>query len=310
MAAVKPGFSADGKFIENPTALLEATVPGLTGAARAAEVAMAAPTFRTIEGSSLASGMLSQTSTEKTVQELPSIGLSRVSSSGAGLNCWFDSFLQCMSPKYRSLDLARRTDIRVGFRKYLGQEKVLNAILAQKPALMNHPAFDFTDEKFKNDVRLESKNSSGNPISKDLDYTSGFLIAWYFGVNLIYLKRLHFPKENRYELDVVCETSYQSPDCKTIIMCNMGGYHFEPVGKVVLDSNQKLLEGENGTKFLFSWVDKELCKLKEFNNTRRCDLYPKWSVPTACVEGGRRHIRRKTRKLKKRTRKSTKSRRV
>jgi hypothetical protein len=311
MAAIKPGFSADGTFIENPTKLLEESVPGLTGAARMAAVTKVAPTFRILEGTSLASGMLSETPTEKTVQELPRINLSRVSASGAALNCWFDSFLQCMSPKYRSLDLARRNDIRVGFRKYLGQEKVLNAILAQKPALMNHPALDFTDAKFINDIRLETKNAKGTIIQKDLDYTSGFLIAWYFGVNLIYLKRLHFPKEDRYDLDVICETSYQSPDCKTIIMCNIGGYHFEPVGKVVLTDDSKLLEGEGGSKFLFSWEDKELCSLKEFNNTLQCDLYPKWSAPTICTVGGRRgRIRRKTRKLTKRTRKTKKSRRA
>jgi hypothetical protein len=304
MATVKPGFSADGTFIENPTKLLEESVPGLTGAARMAAVTKVAPTFRTLEGTSLASGMLSETPTEKTVQELPRINLSRVSASGAALNCWFDSFLQCMSPNYRSLDLARRTELRVGFRKYLGQEPVLNAILAQKPT--KHETFqliftDFTDDKFKKDVRGETIEA-GRALT-DLDSLSGFLIAWYFGVNLMYLRRT---REN--ELVMMCETAYQSPDCKTILMCNIGGYHYEPVGTVVLTDDSKLLEGEGGSKFLFSWTDKELCKLKGLSKT--CSGYPEWTLPTACVEGGRRRIRRKTRKLKKRTRKSKKSRKA
>jgi hypothetical protein len=302
MAAIKPGFSTDGKFIENPTKLLEESVPGLTGAARAAEAAKAAPTFRTLEGSSLASGMLSETPTEKTVQALPGIGLSRVSASGAALNCWFDSFLQCMSPRYRSLDLKRRNELRVGFRKYLGQEKVLNAILAQKPT--KHETFtlvftDFTDEKFKKDVRGETVEA-GRALT-DLDSLSGFLIAWYFGVNLIYLRRT--PQN---ELAMMCETAYQSPDCKTIIMCNIGGYHYEPVGTVVLTDDSKLLEGEGGSKFLFSWTDKELCKLNRLSKS--CTGYPEWTLPTGCTEGGRR--RRKTRKLKKRSRKTKRGRRV
>jgi hypothetical protein len=296
MAAAKPGFSADGTFIENPTALLEATVPGLTGAARGANAAKSSPIFEKIKGTSLANDMLGEKSNQKTFQDLPGIGLSRVSASAENLNCWFDSFLQCMSPKYRSLDLTGRGKIRVGFRKYLGQENVLNAILAQKPT--KHETFtlvftDFTDEKFKKDIRGETVEAGRS--RTDLDSLSGFLIAWYFGVNLIYLKR-----NSEDTLEMVCETAYQSPDCKTIFMCNIGAYHFEPVGKVVLTDDRKLLEGDGGSKFLFSWTDTDLCALKGLS--MRCKGYPEWTVSASCAptNGTQQGGRRKRRTMKKR----------
>ena len=296
MATVKPGFSADGTFIENPTALLEAVVPDLTGAARAANASKSAPVFRKVEGTSLASGMLEENPNQKTFQTLPGLGLSRVSASGAALNCWFDSFLQCMSPKYRHLDLARRGDIRKKFRDYLGQETVVSSVFAQRPTrneTINLVFTDFTEDKFKKDIRGETI-VNGRP-ARDLDSLTGFLIAWYFGVNLIYLKR-----SPQNTLEMVCETAYQSPDCKTILMCNIGAYHFEPVGKVVLTDDGKLLEGDGESKFLFSWTDTDLCTLKGLS--MQCKGYPEWTVPVSCTStnGTQQGGRRKRRTMKKR----------
>jgi hypothetical protein len=266
MAAAKPGFSADGTFIENPTALLEATIFSLPGAARGANAAKKAPLFNEILNLN-ETGNLGEYPT-KSFQKIPILNLSRVSSSGAGLNCWFDSFLQCMSPKYRSIDINRRSALRDEFRNFIGTT-LKESILAQRPSFLTKAPFEVTNEKFISNVLATGT---------EIEWLNGFLIAWYFGVNLIYVHR-----DSSGILQIACETSYQSPDCKTIII-NHNGNHFEPIGKVVVGADKKLVEGESGSKFLFSWSDKELCNLKELNTMCHGNRHINsiWTQPTAC----------------------------
>jgi hypothetical protein len=294
-----PGFNSSGN-ISDPSAFVEDFItknyPKFTGMLRIATIKPYKPVYKKISSSK----MLADGQTDKEYELLETIKLARIAASGVNNCCWFDSFLQCTSPKYRKLDSASRKLIREAFRAACGQDKTINDIIKVLPSFMNpDTGLEVTKDKLKTDI---------TNLTKDIDWIHGYAIAWYFGVNLIYIIR----EEN--QVKVQCQTSYQSPDCKTILVYHTGN-HFEPVGVLGLNSENKVVEKES--KFLFAWSDSALCALKKLNAPCK-EINPffdtTWSEPTSCEtpppSGGKRYRKiRKTRKVRTTKRKSVKSRR-
>lgn len=259
--AVK-GFAADNKAIVNPVAFLESFFPALKADAliRAASIVLQRPFF--VEDKSKDTGMLSQNAktNQKTYQNLIELDLARVSASGVGNNCWFDSFLQCVSPKQNSLSLLNRSLIAKRFREWCG----IHASLLQKQQpkiLIGTPLFQ-TEAEFTADIKDEDE---------EIDIMTGFVIAWFFGFNLVQLRR------DKGRLRIVCESSYQSPDCKAIFMYHTGN-HFEPLVELHLDDSLPF-------KSVFSWKDDALCGLKTLNTLCTSLLFDNtWKQPTNCSE--------------------------
>jgi hypothetical protein len=294
-----PGFNSSGN-INNPTAFIEDFITKnfnkFTGMVRVSSIKSYKPVYK----KTTSSKMLADGKEEKEYETLETINLTRIAASGVNNCCWFDTFLQCTSPNYRKLDSPSRKLIREAFRAACGQEKTINEIIKVLPSFMK-PDFglEITKEKLTTDI---------TNLTKDIDWIHGYAIAWYFGVNLIYLVR----EDN--QVKVQCQTSYQSPDCKTILIYHTGN-HFEPVGVLSLDATTKLNEKES--KFLFAWSDSALCGLKQLNEPCKENnpfFDTTWSEPSSCpttnsskpTSGGKR---RKTRKMRKSKRKTTKSRR-
>jgi hypothetical protein len=139
------------------------------------------------------------------------------------------------------------------------------------------------------DVLVQFKGNVQN-LTSEIDWLSGFLIAWYFGVNLIYVNQ---PYKGLYAL--VCETAYQSPNCSAIIMnlsesSASSAKHYEPVGIISLN-NQSILD-ESKSRFIFNWKEENtpgsdaLCYLKIFKELV-CDksgfkIHDSWKYPKNC----------------------------
>jgi hypothetical protein len=256
-----PGFSADGLSIENPTLFLQSILPPL----KASEP----PTLQ--KASNTASMLIDPINQNIKFFESTSIpGLSRISSSAYNNCCWFDTFLYCMIPDYRATSITDRIPIFKAFREWCTNHA--EKILAEAPSFMNKPGLSDAITQFKTNV--------GN-LKSEIDWLSGFLIAWYFGVNLIYVNQ---PYKGIYAL--VCETAYQSPDCKVILM-NLSqstastARHYEPIGNLNFN-----------TEFIFDWKEENtpgsnaLCYLKQFKELV-CDksgfkIHASWKYPKKC----------------------------
>lgn len=267
----RTGFSEDGLSILNPTAFIEDILLnklykiGLfrkpnspTVLSRETNIPNNLINFPNIEQtySPNFSGMLDEqiSMNQKTYLQIPNFGsFIRLSANGNNNNCWFDSFLTCMSPKYRSLSLHQRQSILPSFRNWCNKNKT--DILSEKPSYIKP---FFTDDQFIHDIETPTI---------EIEMFTGFLIAWYFGVNIIYIK---FEPTG----PVIDGTmSIQSPECKTIFMIHLGGTgagaHYEPVGILGLNNNQTLNEATS--TFLFDWTDQRICQMPNLPTT--------WSLP-------------------------------
>jgi hypothetical protein len=285
-----PGFNSSGN-ISDPSAFVEDILIkhskiSLIGAQRAFKE------YPTFKEDKTTSGNLMDNNTDgsKKYQSIDSLKLTRVSASGAKNCCWFDSFLYCMSLKYRKMNYIQRQQTYINFRNYITKNK--EEIKKYIPS-----SYDIIKPILDEDLTDKNKE-------KEIDSATGFGIAWYFGVNLIYIR---YKDTN---VTIICDYAYQSPDCKTIIM-NYTGNHFEPVGILGLDPESKFSEKES--TFLFDWSDSALCPLKTIQ-TKCKEENPSfdkiWTEPSSCEtpapSGGKR---RKTRKARRSKRKATKSRR-
>lgn len=190
-------------------------------------------------------GILSEeTSTNiKTYLQLPSFGeFTRISASGYNNNCWFDSFLCCMSPRYRMLTLTQRQEVTQAFRNLCNEN--IRKIVNEMPTLL---------KELYPETELQYELST--PM-REISMLAGFAIAWYFGVNIIYIK---FEPTGPI---IDTTMSIQSPDCKTIFMCHTGGMtgsaHYEPVGILGL-TNDRL--DEKKSTFVFEWTDTRICQM-------------------------------------------------
>jgi hypothetical protein len=285
------GISPDGMQITNPTLFLESVlqrIPGVKG------LTSAPPRFEQGANASY-TGILGQTSQDnlKSYQSIPSLKLSRISASGYNNCCFFDSFLTCMSPIYRGLSLQNRQMVFVAFRNWCAVNS--DKILEQAPEFVKK-LIDLTS------VKEEIVN-----LNIEIDYLTGFIIAWFFGVNCVFISK---PRDrniaSKYTWSIVCESSYQSPDCKTIFMINTlpltagAAGHYEPLGTLSLNEADQL--DESKSKFLFDWTDRDLCKIKTICNEicKPTDFLPEigdWKLPV-CLEGGK-SVKRKTKKVRR-----------
>lgn len=192
-------------------------------------------------------------------------GMGSISASGENNNCWFYTFLQCMSPMFRSLSLGVRSGIVREFRSWCVDH--IDEIIAGKPPMLAESAgIDFDDAEFRTVL--------SNP-TMTISNVEGFVLAWFFGVNIIYFIR----EEGQHKLQ--CDLSYQSPECPTVFMLITGpryGNHFESVGLLGFSADSKLNEG--ASTFVFDWSDKRLCMMKTLSAT--CDSITMdnlWELP-------------------------------
>ena len=309
------GFSDDGLSIINPRAFVEyilknrlyksalfRTIKPPTFVPRETTVPAELAEFPNIKSnySPNFSGMLDEqiSKNEKSYLQIPNFGsFTRISASGINNCCWFDSFLSCISPAYRSISLENRQEAFTAFRSWCSKNS--DKILSQKPAILN--AF-YTNQEFVDE--LQSSTS-------EISVLAGFLIAWFFGVNIIYIKL----EPSGPIIDTLMST--QSPDCKTIFMIHIGGSgagaHYEPVGILGLTADQKL--DESTSTFIFDWSDQRICQMQNLPITwtlPRCKDTNSGSVGSANTNntaaravGGKRHKSRRSKKRVGKKRRAT-----
>lgn len=283
-----------------PTQFLESILGRIPGLKKVMELAPQPPRFEMIKQNSSYTGILPQ-GNAKTYQTISSLKLSRVSASGYNNCCFFDSFLSCMSPKYRSLSLQNRQMVFVAFRNWcaVNSEKILEQV----------PEF------IKKLVDVKTIKDEIVNLNIEIDYLTGLVIAWFFGVNCVFITK---PRDkniaSKYTWAVVCESAYQSPECSTIFMINTlpltegAAGHYEPLGTLSLKEDGRL--DEMKSKFLFGWTDRDLCKIKTICNEicKPTDFLPEvggWNLPP-CLEGG---SKKRTRRVRIRKSRKTRSRR-
>lgn len=278
-----PGFSPDNKRIIDPVAFLESVLEGLDGVKALFDRAAAAGVAPIFAEKAQELGNLRNGKNSKTFQTIPVMGMVRLSTSTLNNCCFFDSFLTSMSPKYRTLPIENRPTVFNLFRRWCANNTA--RILAVKPEMANKLSprvnnaitnANHTNSQFVEDVQN---------VKKEIETNTGWIIGWYFGVNVIYIynpPELPIGELPRYNIS--CQTAYQSPECKTIII-RQGVGHFEPIGILGLTMGKY---NEATSTFLFDWTDKALCALKVFADT--CDdtnpqtVYKKWEVPVDCEE--------------------------
>lgn len=200
------------------------------------------------------------------------VGLTRVSASAARNCCWFDAFLMCISPSYREKSFDLRESVRFAFREWCRTN--VNAIIAQIPREIFSEAYGYPSDLYITQDLADTDT--------DIDAMTGLFIAWYFGVNCIYVYR----EARSTTPSIVCQSAYQSPECKTIIIYHSGN-HFEPMGTFTVGANKHM----TNAKFLFDWDDAELCQLKALSavcnpaGSRLADVLPQWTNPQRCGGG-------------------------
>lgn len=307
---VIPGFADDGLTIDDPVAVVETVVRSGIRQSGQFRVIQTPPTFEKY-GTNLPANiintpglspstyiqMLSEEADRniKSYLAIPTIeSFTRISASGNKNICWFDSFLMCMSPSYRGLSLKNRPKVVSGFRNWcrLRQDK----ILAQIPS--------FISQEFVNIFKNDLNNQSG-----PIEAHTGFMIAWYFGVNIIYYIL------NNEGVFIFNDPfiNYQSPDCKTIFMIHSEeSFHFEPLGILGLTPDNKYNEATS--TFLFKWSDDKLCALPGrpdnwtlpvcdgSNTASNASANTNNTADRASVGGKRRSRKTKRRRLQKKRR--------
>jgi hypothetical protein len=283
-----PGFT--GNNITNPTEFLESVLerlPGVPALFRAATGGGEAPTF--VENNESSGNLINDDEGNKLYQTIPYLGMARVSASGADNCCFFDSFLFCMSPKYRKLSIPNREIVFKLFRSWCNSNS--KRILATANKQMVNTLSEtqgLAVNGGKRNLQLAEQSIEKDFTSKinAIGIATGWVIAWYFGVNLIYMYQNEYPGKNvnmSYPHYLIhCPTAYQSQDCKTIII-RQGVNHFESIGTVGI-TNNKL--NESNSKFLYEWTDSRLCALKTFAK-KVCQeakglLYKTWKFPEVC----------------------------
>lgn len=272
-----PGFNASGRHIVDPSAYLDYVLMNeLQEGERMLQTDVNAGEMPSIAKSPKPGDVMLPSSVKKNAksyQTIPFVGLARVASSPDDNHCWFDSFLTCISKKYNMLNLQKRDNVVKGFRKWCSREENLSKIIKGFPKKIYKIKSEAPSEEL---LRTDISTLDGF-----IDARTGFAIAWFFGVNCIYI---HQDEEENIVLE--CQTSYQSPDCKVVFIYHTGN-HFEPIGLLSEDDIKvgKKYKVEN-IKFLFQWNDPALCNVKYMN--KLCGgkdafvMDSSWEKPTEC----------------------------
>ena len=246
-------------------------------------------------------------------QSVPSLGLTRIASDANNNNCWFHTFLFCMSSSFRALSAKNRRPIVNVFRSWCANHiKEIYSAFPQK--IKSMVEFEDITEKY---LRTDLSNSK-----KEIEILEGLVIAWFFGINCIYFATpgmySALPDSTKYE--AICESMIQSPDCKVICIAYTGN-HYEPLIHAVFDEPTVRNKAPNKTNILtsrlvdtesttiFSWDDQKLCKAIKVAMESSCSTAEfgimkeqPWKVTCAAAGGGkrRRSAHRKTRRTKRR----------
>ena len=292
MAAIPPGWNASGKQITDPVAFVESIlVPIIERSEKEDELT---PTYETIDTASYIDGLVIEfPESFYQYQSIPSLGLTRIAANGDG-NCWFDSFLTCMSPSYRSLSARNRIPVTNAFRKWCADH--ISQIIKSIPQTIRDSgeySDFFRDSVFKQDI---------SNVNKEIDTLEGLFIAWFFGVNCIVFATpgKHPDLANSVKYEPICETMIQSPNCKVICMI-FSGNHFEPLIHAKFDTSMQLNETTSQT--IFSWTDAILCTCIQTVLRSDCSTAgfgmmttQPWKITCAAAGGRRRRVRSAHRK--------------
>jgi hypothetical protein len=174
-------------------------------------------------------------------------------------NSWFDAFLTIISPKYRDLSVQDRSGVAKGFRKECA--RISDSIMEQIPDNF-FDAFNVDAKKFKSEIEG----------SKDINMGFGFFIAWYFGLNLVYLEQTPDGHE------IIAPSCYQSEECHAIFMKT----HLDRFNSIVVLNLDKEEYDEEESTSVFEWTDKRLCKLKELSKeVKKTIIDTRWDFPTS-----------------------------
>jgi len=241
-AAIPPGWNASGKKIIDPVAFLESVItPMIKESEKEDELT---PIYENTDPTYTGGLVIEFPESLYQYQTIPSFDLTRVAANGDG-NCWFDSFLFCISPLYRKLSALDRIPVTIAFRTWCADHA--DQIFSSIPSTI----IEFLEPKdsFRNDMKA---------IGTEIDLLEGIMIAWFFGVNCIYFATPgQYPnKRNSDKYEPVCESMFQSPNCKVVCMI-WSGNHFEPLIHATFTGESL---NESSSKTLFAWNDAKLCK--------------------------------------------------
>lgn len=199
----------------------------------------------------------------------------RISATANKNMCWFASFLSAVSDTYAMYNLTDQLVITEAFRTYCKQhvDKIKEAFPKQfAESSVYKPSFDSLAET------LSTTNM-------ELEMLEGFIIAWYFGFNNVFLV---VQEDGSVVPDPA--SAYQSEECPVFFLYRMGlgeAGHYELLG--VRDT-----QGMPIFVTKFEWSDKRLCDLKALFKT--CDKgfvgndntmkqwLCEWTLPEGCGE--------------------------
>lgn len=287
-AATPPGWNASGKQIIDPVKFLESILQPIID--RTAREDTLTPTYEDAESTYTGGLIIEFPESLYQKQMIPSLGFTRVGANGDG-NCWFDSFLFCMSKSYRNLSAMNRIPVTGAFRAWCADhaKQIVTSIPSSVREYLE-PESSFTQHLKANGT--------------EIDLLEGIMVAWFFGVNCIYFATPgSYPNKPASKLyEPVCESMFQSPNCKVVCMI-FSGNHFEPL--IDADFTDETLN-ESVSTTVFSWKNPKLCKCIA-SAMQSCagfdaglmSLQP-WKVTCAAAGGGKRRRRAKTHRVKRR----------
>jgi hypothetical protein len=155
MAAIPPGWNASGKQITDPVAYIESIlVPIIERSEKEDELT---PFYENTDPTYTGGLVIEFPESLYQYQSIPSLGLTRIAANGDG-NCWFDSFLTCMSPSYRSLSARNRISVTNAFRKWCADH--ISQIIKSIPQTIRDSgeySDFFRDSVFKQDISNVNK---------------------------------------------------------------------------------------------------------------------------------------------------------
>jgi hypothetical protein len=191
-------------------------------------------------------GMLVENPDTNTKKYRQGATYARLSSTAEGNMCWLASFLTAVSDTYNVHTLKDQITLTRAFRTYCLQH--VDEIKAAFPKQMAESSI-YSTAVAELKGTLETEN-------KELARLEGFIIAWYFGFNNVFL----VVNNEGTEVAPDAATAYQSPECPVVFIYYMPLSqddlgHYEVLG---IKKEAATLEFDTH----FEWSDKRLCDLK------------------------------------------------
>jgi hypothetical protein len=272
MAAVPPGWNASGKQITDPVVYLESILKPMIDTS--AKVDKLTPTYK--EADEEDNPFMLAWNPTKSISDytyVPSLGLTRIASDADNNNCWFNSFLFCMSPSFRALSAKNRRPVVSTFRAWChaNVKSIINTFPKRIRDMGEYS--DYTEQFLQTDFK--------NP-QKEIEVVEGLIVAWFFGVNCITFATpgMYSAKPDSANYEPICETMIQSPDCKVICMVYTGN-HYEPLIHATFD--EPTLHSENSiTNATTKKTIKVPVETSRLNESEITTVFS-WTDPTLCT---------------------------